>query len=126
LYRYFADKDYIHLSPGCYLCTSAGYTYCAYGIDGPPPDHSPLWWQEGDDGSKYDRRRDQDYIDLLGLKFDGEAIGSDTSMSWDEWKDRLETMEIGWQKAPDKPDRYMECGRHQFGDSGRIHKYIFE
>jgi hypothetical protein len=115
---------YVLFSPGCSLCIGAGYAECLISSDEPPPDYSILWWQEGEDGSKHDRRRDQDYLELLDLGLETNIDRADHNLSWREWEDSLESMNTGWQE-PWEAFSYWGCRRHEIREElGRVHRYI--
>jgi hypothetical protein len=110
----------VDFSPGCDLCISAGYRYCVYQ---PSPDYSSLWWQTREDGSKHDRRSDEDYLELLEYGLDEKVEEGCQEMDWKAWERRLESMAVRRKESPNETD--MGCRRHErMAELKRIHKYI--
>lgn len=78
------------------------------------------------DGSKHDRRSDQDYLELLELGRLQSLPDYRSGLKWDEWEDRLEEMSFGWGKWPKDIYRRPECIRHEFDGLVRIDKYSLD
>jgi hypothetical protein len=121
-----AHKLHVHSSQGCFLCISAGYIECSYPAHDTPPDYTSIWWQEGEDGSKYDRRSDPDYIELLDLGFEKEGDEVEISTKWEEWEGYLNSLAIGWKERLPNIHSYRPCGRHKLNEVLRIHRYMLK
>jgi hypothetical protein len=120
---YYPHKLHVASSPGCNRCICAGYIRCLYRTNQVSPDYSSLWWQTREDGSKHDRRSDEDYLELLELGLDGNAEEVCQGMDWKAWEICLGSLEISWTESPD--ETHTKCRRHgSTGGLKRIHKYI--
>lgn len=94
----------------------------------PPLDTSDLWWQEKEDGSRHDRRNEQDYLELLDWDSQDLSANPDVrrGLSWKEWEEWLGETTAGWRELPKGVQREKQCLRHSSYTLTRINKYTLE
>jgi hypothetical protein len=111
---------YTHFSNGCLLCIIAGYTES---IDVSPPQDALFWWQTREDGSRHNRRSDEDYLELLEFSLDGKVDKTSRDMGRNVWNGRLYSMAADWKKSPKKNECEVSVSRiyREFTDNSQAY-----